>query len=165
MKEDISGWWEEWDGRLMPSESNTCHLFDSRIRTCLLVDNSTCWMWQCNAVTKHDDLTRYFSQDPGLQNIQTSFFFFLWHYLLYSAFSRRYLSDRLSVVRTNHSLTVKLRYFRHSHMITLAKLNGAQASLWADAIERNYLFTDAVPYGVLPFRKMFLLPEKLKCLK
>lgn len=49
-------------------------------------------MWQCTVVTKHADLTGYFSQYPGLLNIHN--FYVLWDNLLCSAFSRRHLSDR-----------------------------------------------------------------------
>lgn len=48
--------------------------------------------WQCDAVTKHAELTGYFSQDPNLLDVCNSYIFSC--DIPYSGFSRRHLLDR-----------------------------------------------------------------------
>lgn len=43
IKEDVSGWWEEWGTRLKPSERNICQFFDLGMQILLVVDDNICW--------------------------------------------------------------------------------------------------------------------------
>lgn len=60
---------------------------------------------------------------------------------LFTIFYDKFIRQRLSVLRINPSSRENLRYFGGSQMITLAKLNGAQESLWAEVTEGIPLYS------------------------